>query len=176
MWRRGFLLLPLAGCGFEPLHGPAGAPLAGGGGRAADPRIAEALASVRVGLIPERNGQLMRRALQRRLEDTLPGTPARYELQASLVFQPEVLGYRRDGAVTRVRYLATVNWALIQRADPPEVIARNTARTIDSFNIPDLQFFAADVSREATERRLVEELADSVYAGVVLALRQRTPA
>ncbi len=126
--------------------------------------------------MPDRTGQLMRRELQRRLEDTRPGTPARYELQASLVFQPEILGYRRDGAITRVRFLATASWALITRADPPEVVARSAARTIDAYNIPDLQFFAADVSREAMERRLVAELAERVYEGVLAALRARPAA
>ncbi len=126
--------------------------------------------------MPERTGQLMRRELQRRLEDTRPGTPARYELQASLVFQPEILGYRRDGAITRVRFLATASWALVTRADPPEVVARSAARTFDAYNIPDLQFFAADVSREAMERRLVAELAERVYEGVIAALRARPAA
>jgi LPS-assembly lipoprotein len=173
LWRRAFLLLPLSACGFEPLHAP---PAPGSGAGPRDPALADRLASVRVALVPERNGQLLRRELQRRFEDTRPGTPARYELRANLVFQPEILGYRRDGAVSRVRFLATANWALVTRDDPPEVVARSAARTLDAYNIPDLQFFAADVSREAMERRLVAELAERVYEGVLVALRARPAA
>jgi LPS-assembly lipoprotein len=170
LWRRGFLLAPfvLGACGFRPMHLPenAAAPTTDSG-------LARELAAVRVALIPERNGQLMRRDLQRRLEGSLPGTPARYELQTYLAVTAEVLGYRRDGAISRVRYLASAPWVLTTLGSSPTVIGRNTARTLDAFNIPDQQFFAADASRLDMERRIVEELSERVYEGVVIALRAR---
>lgn len=162
-------LLALSGCGFHPLYGPVEQ------SNAQDPGLMETLASIRVAPIPERNGQLLRRNLQRRFEDGVPGTPARYSLQVAIAFAPEPLGYRRDGAITRLRYTATASWALVTLSVPPQQVATSSIpyRTIDSFNIPDLQFFAADSARDAMERRLVEQIAEEIHQQVALEMRRR---
>lgn len=165
-------LLGLSGCGFRPLYGPVTA----ADGSNAD--IAAELAAVRVGPIYERTGQLLRRNLQRRLEDSAPGTPARYQLNVSYVPGVEVLGYRRDGTITRLRYTFTGTWDLSTLSVPPQTVARSTIpyRTIDSFNIPDLQFFSADSARDAMESRAMDQLADEVARQVAMALRRRKEA
>lgn len=176
--RRGLLLSSLglasaglAGCGFQPVYGPDGERNAATA--ANEPALLDQLASVRVGPIGERNGQLLRRSLQRQLEGLRPGTQARYDLATSLSYQIEGLGYRRDGTITRVRYVATGTWILATAAVPPVVVDRGTVRTLDSFNIPDLQFFAADSSRDDMERRLLVELSDRIVLGVAATLRRR---
>ncbi|MEI6158379.1 MAG: LPS assembly lipoprotein LptE [Roseococcus sp.] len=179
--RRAFLAAPLgllAGCGFQPVYAPGGGTNASAGGGIAqnDPSLRRALAAVRVSIIPERNGQILRRTLQRRFEGLEPGIQGRYELDVFLSYATEVLGYRTDGLATRVRIVATVNWALATLAIPREVFERGSARTIDAYNLPDLQFFAADASREDMERRIVAELSDRVVLGVAVALRQRIAA
>ncbi|MDB5413655.1 MAG: hypothetical protein JWR10_1990 [Rubritepida sp.] len=166
----------LAGCGFRPVYGPDGERNPEALVGASEPGLIEQLASVRVGQLGERSGQLMRRSLQRQLEDLRPGTQARYDLAVTLAYAAEVLGYRRDGTITRVRYTATSTWILATAAVPPVIIDRGTARTLDAFNIPDLQFFAADASREDMERRLVAELSSRVALGVAAALRRRMQA
>lgn len=170
----------LGGCGFQPVYGPnsgaSGEPVGMGAVGQNEPRLRDEMASVRVGIIGERNGQVMRRTLQRGLEGLAPGTPGRYDLQVSLNFATEVLGYRRDGLVTRIRYIASANWVLATIAVPPQVVARNSARTLDAYNLPDLQFFAADASSEDMLRRIIAELSDRVLLGVAVALRQRLAA
>lgn len=165
-------LLGLGGCGFRPLY----APVTEADGSESDLR--DELAAVRVGHIGERSGQLLRRNLQRRLEGSAPGTPARYTLQIGISLAAEVLGYRRDGTPTRIRTIATGNWALMTLSVPPQPIATSgiPIRTLDSFNIPDLQFFAADMARDAMEQRLVEQLSEEIYYGVALELRRRKEA
>lgn len=164
-------LLGLSGCGFRPLYGPV--QTAGG-----ESDLAEELAAVRVGPVYERTGQILKRNLQRRLEDSRPGTPARYQL--TVVYTPgvEVLGYRRDGTITRVRYTITGNWDLATIGVPPQPIARSAIpfRSLDSFNIPDLQFFSADSARDALESRAMEQLAEEVARQVAMALRRRKEA
>ena len=170
--RRRALLLGLlggvAGCGFRPLY----APVTAEDGGAAD--IRDDLAAVRVGSIPERSGQLLRRDLQRRFEGVRAGVPARYALQVAVTYAVEPLGYRRDGTITRLRYIASGNWALSTLSVPPRQIAVSAipARTLDSFNIPDLQFFAADSARDAMEARLVDQLAEDIFRRVALELRR----
>jgi LPS-assembly lipoprotein len=165
-------LLGLGGCGFRPLY----APVTEADGTESDLR--DELAAVRVANIGERSGQLLRRNLQRRLEGSAPGTAARYNLQVGVTFAVEVLGYRRDGSPTRIRYIANGDWVLTTLSVPPQRVAASAiaVRVLDSFNIPDLQFFAADMARDATEQRMVEQLSDDIYRGVALELRHRKEA
>jgi LPS-assembly lipoprotein len=174
--RRAFLaapLLALAGCGFEPVYGPGGVrnPAAGPAGQ--EPRLRDELAAVRVGPMYERTGQLMRRALQRSFEGSQPGVQGRYELDVTLLYSTEILGFRTDGLATRVRVIATTNWVLSTLSVPREVVDRGSARTVDAYNLPDLQFFASDASREDMERRIIAELSERVVLGVAIALRRR---
>jgi LPS-assembly lipoprotein len=156
--RRALLLgltgLGLAGCGFRPLYAPN---MAGHGGA-----VSAELAAVKVGLVPDRNGQLLRRALERRLNPSGTGTAPRYDLTLSLTLNSEQQGFSRDGVASRIRYVALAPWNLVTRDTPPKTVASGTERAFDAFNIPDNQFFASDMSREAMERRLVEAVADQL--------------
>lgn len=176
--RRGLLLSSLglasaglAGCGFQPVYSPDGGRRSPVG--SLEPGLLTQMASIRVSPIGERNGQLLRRSLERQLTGLQPGTPARYDLAVGLVYQTEPLGYRRDGTLTRVRYVATASWILATAAVPPVVVDRGSARTLDAFNIPDLQFFAADSSRDDMEQRLLTDLSERIVLGVAVSLRQR---
>lgn len=171
-------MLALAGCGFQPVYAPGGggALSASGSPAGGNPSLQRAMASVRVGPIGERYGQVMRRNLQRGLEGLEPGVQARYLLDVNIANTAEVLGYRTDGLITRIRVIATANWVLTTIGNPPEAVDRGSARTLDAVNLPDLQFFAADASLEDMNRRLVTELSDRVVQGVAVALRRRMAA
>lgn len=162
--------LLLAGCGFRPLYG------AGGAVAAEEGPVRAELAAVQVALIPERSGQLLRRALAERLHGSEPSAPARYDLRVSLAFAAEPLGFRRDGTASRIRYRGTASWWLLTRTTPPQQIAAGTERENDAFNIPDQQFFAAESARDATERRLIEQLAFAITERLALVFRQRADA
>jgi LPS-assembly lipoprotein len=165
-------LLGLAGCGFRPLY----APVTAADGSESD--IRAELGAVRIGPTSERQGQLLRRSLQRKFEDGAPGTPARYLLQVSVISGIEILGYRRDGAITRVRYTANANYNLATLSVPPQTLAASAIpyRTLDSFNIPDLQFFAADSARDAMEARVSEDISEEIFRRVAMELRRRKEA
>lgn len=161
-------LLGVSACGFRPLY----APVTTEDGGTAD--IRDDLAAVRVGNIPERSGQLLRRDLQRRFEGARLGVPARYALQVAVTYAVEPLGYRRDGTITRLRFIANGTWSLATLAVPPRQIAASAipTRALDSFNIPDLQFFAADSARDAMEGRLADQLAEDIFRRVAMELRR----
>jgi LPS-assembly lipoprotein len=163
----GLLALGAGGCGFRPIHG--------GGAAAGDAAVGADLAATRVPVIPERFGQLLRRGLQDRLAMGAPagGVPAeatRWELLVGPTLAAEGIGIQQDGGATRVRTIATANWTLLRLA-PREVVASGFERTTDAFNIQGTQFFAADASREAMERRLADQLADEVVIRVALQFR-----
>jgi LPS-assembly lipoprotein len=134
------------------------------------------MAAVRVSEISERVGQLLRRQLQRSFEDRLPGTRQRYTLRTSISYNVEALGIRRDGTVSRVRYVATAPWALEDVATPANILGRGQVRSFDAYNIPDLQFFAGEVSRDDMERRIVVEVGERLTIAVAALLRQRLTA
>lgn len=165
----GLLALGAGGCGFRPVYGERGGPAAAAGG---DEGVAEEMSATRVALIPERFGQLLRRNLQQRM--AAPGgavqPAARWELVVGPSLSAEGIGILRDGSATRVRYIATANWTLL-RLSPRETVANGFERAIDAYNIQPDQFFAADISREATERRLAEQLAEEVAMRVALRFR-----
>ncbi|WP_419898450.1 LPS assembly lipoprotein LptE [Roseomonas sp. USHLN139] len=170
--RRGLLLLaagslPLAGCGFRPLYGAGGG--SAGGVAGSNERVRAILASTQVGLIPERTGQLMRRALTEKLGAAGATAPAN-ELRVSLQLAAEPEGFRRDGTASRVRYNATASWQLVTLTPPPATLAQGVERSFDSFNVPDNQFFAADFSRDATMVRLIDLLADDIILRMAVRL------
>ena len=161
--------LPLlaAGCGFRPMHGRSGL--------REDAQVSDALAAVKVGLITERQGQLMRRRLEEGLAPAGRGVvTAKYDLRIGLGYGVELQGFRRDGSPSRVRFSATAQWFLFDVAAPPREITRGTERASDAYDIPENQFFAADVARDTMERQLIEQLAQQILER--LAMHFRRPA
>jgi len=151
----------LSGCGFQPLYATSNN----------GPTAAE-LAAVRVGLLPDRSGQLLRRALEQRFGSNT-GVAGQYELKASFQTGIEQEGFRRDGVATRSRITATAPWQLYTMAVPPVLVASGTEKTFDAWNIPDNQFFAADASADAAQQRLVVLIANDITEKVAIALRAR---
>jgi LPS-assembly lipoprotein len=145
----------------------------GGSGAATDSALASELAAVRVALIPERFGQLLRRGLQQRLGTGSESAAARYELRVAPSIAGEGIGFDRTGASSRVRMVATGSWALVRLGVPVEQVAAGAARVIDAFNVPPNQFFASDASREAAERRLSELLSEEIVERMAAELRRR---
>lgn len=157
----------LAGCGFEPLYAERDGGLAS--------RAATELAKIRVAQITERNGVLLRRALETRLRAG-PESATIYELRCGLTFGLDIQGYRNDGVPSRVRYTASASWFLFTARQPPRLVARGVERTFDAYNIPENQFFAADASRDAMERRIVDQLAEDIVNRLAATLAAGTPA
>ncbi len=153
--RRGLLglggAMALGGCGFQPMYARPE------GGTA----ISAEMGAIQVARIPDRFGQLQRRALQERLWSGGQSSP-RYTLTVLTTFGVEPEGFRNDGLPTRIRYNATTNWQLTTNEVPPRPVTNGTERTLDAYNLPDNQFFAADASRDALYARLVEQSSEDV--------------
>jgi|GEM_PF-412996 len=158
------LALGAAGCGFRPLHGEDG--VASG-----DPSVAAELAATRVPVIPDRFGQLLRRGLQDRLGNGREPAAPRWELLVAPSLAGDALGILESGDATRARFIATANWTLVRIA-PRETVASGFERALDSFNVQPNQFFAADISREATLRRVADALAEDVVTRVAVRMRE----
>ncbi len=159
--------LALGGCGFRPLYMPAGG--------AAGPAEAE-LAAVYVPVVPERSGQLLRQALQRRLEGPGTGAAKKYELTTYLIANVEGIAILRDSSTTRYRVIATAPWTLRMLSLDRAVLTSGTGRAVEGYNILNQQYFAADLEGDAAYKRAAETLADQIVTQVAIFLRRRTEA
>lgn len=158
--------LALGGCGFSPLYAPTATGTAG--------PVAQEMTAIRVGPIPERQGMLLRQALQARLEREGSGG-SKYDLTVLYSISYEGIGYRRDDAISRQRMIASANWVLRDAGTSRAEITRGHARAMDAYNILDNQFFASDLSGEAAQRRLADAIADQIQGqlGTFFAARAR---
>ncbi len=143
----------LSGCGFHPLYGT----FAG----TARPAQAE-LASVWVPVIPEHAGQLLRQALQQRLEGTGSGAAKRYALAVSFALIADSIGILPDSTASRVRIIGNAPWSLATVGLTPTPLARGQAHAISGYNIIGQEYFAADLENETVTGRLADTLADQI--------------
>jgi LPS-assembly lipoprotein len=147
-------MLALAGCGFRPVYGPgaAGAPA---------PAVV-GLSQIHVALLPERSGQMMRDALQRRLELNGVRSPL-YELAVTFyVAQDGASIERNDSVPTRIRAAGIAAWTLTSADAEQRTITSGRVRTPDGNNPLDLQYFYSELQGEQMQKRLVEAAADEI--------------
>lgn len=144
----------LGGCGFHPLYQRAGSGALG--------TTSRELAAVSVDIIPDRPGQLLRQALQERLEGSGSGVARRYSLAVDFGISGEGIAIRQDNSVTRIRMIGRAEWTLRAQDPARTVLTRDIARAVDGVNIFNEQFFASDLETEAVQKRIAERLADQM--------------
>lgn len=154
--RRGLLLgaagAALGGCGFRPLYGSG----------EVDAGVQARLAEVNVQLIPERSGQLLRQALQARLERGGAPVAHRYNLSVQYGLSAESIGIQQDSSGSRVRLIGVASWALLAQDAQRTTLASGSAREVDAVNVINQQFFAAELTSTAVQRRMVEAVAEQI--------------
>ena len=151
-------LLALAGCGFQPLYSS---------------RLdrSTSLPSVYVNIIPDRAGQVLREALQARLEGASTGVAKQFTLYVGYSEASQVVGIQPDNSSTRSRNVGSATWTLRAAGNSGVQVAGGTVRSVDGYNIIDEQFFYATLSEEAVQRRLASALADQIVQGVAVYFR-----
>lgn len=166
--RRGVLAMlaatGLGGCGFQPLYG--NSPESGA--------VLDRLAEINVQLIPERVGQLMRQSLMARLERGGAGAARRYDLAVQLSITMDPIAIQPDNSTSRVRLVGTANWVLTAKDAQRRTITSGAVREVDGYNIVNQQFFAAELTSNAVQRRMTDALAEQITTQ--LALHFRRPA
>ena len=158
----------LSGCGFQPLY----MPTASGGGGAAQ----RELAAVQVALIPDRPGQLLRQALQDRLEMGASGSVRRYDLTVGYWIAGEGIAVQSDNIATRIRAIGNADWTLVAQDAGRTRLTGGFARAIDALNVIDEQYFGADLENETLQRRLAQALAEQITTQLAIYFRKRAAA
>ena len=160
-WRKArvlALVMAVGGCGFHPLYAPNGTTAAG-------------LKDIFVDVIPNRNGQLLREALERRLEGSGSDGSKQYILSVGLNFAGTSIGIQGDNSSDRTRFLGTAAFTLKEPGFLGKKIVSGTVPALDGVNVIDEQFFYSDLSTDAVERRMAENLADRIVQALAIYFR-----
>ena len=158
----------LSGCGFQPVYMPTASGKAGVAQRE--------LAAIQVDIIPDRPGQLLRQALQDRLEMGSSGVARRYELSVAFGISGEGIAIEQNTTVTRLRMIGTATWTLVAQDPGRTRLTSGSAKSVDAINIFDAQYFAADLENETAQRRLAEALADQITLQLATFFRRQEAA
>lgn len=144
------LFLPLAACGFSPLYGQQSA--------AASPDVVDALRSVIIRPLPDRQGMKLRQVLREQMQPTgLVDRPA-YDLEVHLTRRIEEVGVRRDATSSRANLVLSANFFLNEGANR---VFRDSVQAIVSYNILDEQY-ATVASQADAENRAIRRVGEEI--------------
>lgn len=151
--------LTLGACGFQPLYGRTG------GGP-------DELAEIAVGVIADREGQILRGFLMESLNPS--GRPAqpRFELSVGLSTSTRTLGIDRDDDIVRAAYSARASFTLKTSGGDADLLSRSISNS-SSYNILQDQF-ATLSAEEAAQTRVMQQLANDIRTQLALYFNRGT--
>lgn len=141
--------IALSGCGFRPLHGQF----------ADDPTANAGLAGIEVKPIPNRTGQLMRTALQRRL-NPVRGVAPLYALNINLRESTAKLAIEQNAFATRANLTLVAEFS-VSRIQDGAGIFQSQSKAVASYNILSSQYATLAAETNARERA-IDTLANDI--------------
>ncbi len=136
------VVLALGGCGFRPLYGQR----EGGG-------ATDHMAAVRVGVIEDRAGQLLRNALLEQLQPGgQPGLPL-YALNVKLTETVQQLALQKDETTSRSNLELRAAYVL-KRFDNGATLFEGVSRAATGFNVVSSHFATLSAESDARKRSL----------------------
>ncbi len=140
----------LAGCGFRPMYAR----------RRQGGEVVDELAAIRIDLIPDRIGQLLRNDLIERLTPFGEPRYPRYRLQVQLQQSSVSLAIQPDSTITRYNLHIDVSFTLTDVQTGAEVY-HGRARAVGSYNAVRSDFATLSAEQD-TARRTVREASEEV--------------
>lgn len=141
-------LFLLVSCGFSPLY------------QAPQNRAPSSLPPVAIETINDhdghqgRDGQMLRTALEDRLNRGNSGTPS-YRLAATFEKTLVPVVIERDGSITRYNINMVSHFQLFRQSDAKQVHA-GTIKRVGSYNVSNQDFSTFMAQKDATERGIIE--------------------
>jgi LPS-assembly lipoprotein len=151
----------LAGCGFHPLYGSQ-----------KRNEVDVDLSSVKVGLVPERIGQLLTLSLRDGLNPRGVNVPARYVLAINVSTGIGNLAIRSDGTASRQAYSATAAFSL-REIESNKVVVSGAARYNDSFDVGENPYTTIVADQDA-EKRAAQTMSEQIRTQIAVYMRQQT--
>ena len=145
-----------AGCGFKPLYGTSGS----GDGASLE------MASVKVGPIPDRIGQVLRNELTDRLTAGVGPQPTRYELAVELDERSSPVQIQTTDTITRYNLRLVAEFILID-VSSGDIVYRNHARGVGSYDVVTSEFSTL-VAEQETAKAAARELSKTISSLLAL--------
>ncbi len=154
-------VLVLGGCGFRPLYGTHGA--------ASSPQVTQALATVSVLPVPNRQGMKLSQVLNEQLRPRGVTTGDVYDLEVGLSERIDELGIRKDATSSRANFVLTAEFYLRENG---RRIFGDQVQSIVSYNILDDQY--ATVSSQANaEDRAIQQIGEQMKTRLAIYFHNR---
>lgn len=141
----------LSACGYTPLYAH--------NANSQDTHTLQQLAGISVSPIPNREGQLMRSALKRRLV-VRPGQPVNYVLSVQLSESIGEIAVDSGSFSTRANLYLNASYALSNAAGDT-ILTQGLAQSVASYNILTSDY-ANYVARQDARDRAIQNLADDI--------------
>jgi len=139
------LALAIAGCGFQPMHSQR------------SNASAAALATIDIGLIADRTGQILRNELLQEMQPQGPARQQPYLLTVTLAEYLRDLALKRNDAATRANLTLVASFVVSQGSNGL-LIHSGSARSVNAYNILTSDF-ATLSARENARKRGARQLA-----------------
>lgn len=136
--------------------------------------MAKKLAAVDVGVIENRSGQILRNALERKLERAGGYVRKRYKLDVTVTENRSDQAFQKEGFGTRASLRTVANAVLVEipgtsqnqvapqdRTGKPKVLWRGYSQSLVAWNLLS-ENYAAVVSERDARTRAMEQLADDI--------------
>lgn len=136
----GLVAFSLAGCGFTPLYGEHGV--------AAAPEVTDALSTVQIRSLPNRDGMKLRQVLREELNPRGVSAPV-FDLDVNLATRIEELGIRQDATSSRANMVMVATFSL---SEGGQTVFGDRVQSIVSYNILDDQFATVASQADAENR------------------------
>lgn len=133
--------MPLASCGFRPLHGR----------RSSNSRTTAHLSAIYVAPIRDRVGQQIRNHLLDEVNPHGASSTAYYRLEVSATEQKTGLAIEADESVTRINLTVSAEFVLRDKATG-EAMLRGSARSIAAYNVIRSDYANLVAERDARAR------------------------
>ncbi len=156
------LLCLIAACGFEPMYG-----------EKRGVEVQSELHTVRVALIANRTGQLLRRYLLDRIQTGDQPPPALYQLEVGIIESRQYYGIQRDLTATYARVVLTGTYTLRDLKTQQSAI-NGSVNVYSSYNVVTDPFNTVVAEQDARERA-VKNLGDELISRMAFFLRKGTP-
>lgn len=155
----------LSGCGFRPLHGQYSA--------GENPGASATLSTVYVEPIPDRSGQMMRTALERRLSPNGQSSAQQYRLSVTLSESISKLAVEQNAFATRANLTLTASYSLVRVQDGFQYPS-SYSTAVSSYNILSSNYATRAAELNARERA-IETLASDLRTRIAITLSAPTP-
>jgi LPS-assembly lipoprotein len=154
--------LMMAGCGFEPLLG-----------RDSHPQVQSDLQRIRIAMIPDRSGQILRNYLLDALSPRGMQGPELYLLMIRLSEPRREIAIRRDDTASRLSYTAAASFQLYDNKTN-RIVFSGVSQSESTFEVTNSEF--ATLSGQASARnRALEEVSGDIREQLATFLAGKTP-